>query len=232
MMKKQILSILFTCITSITFSQIHEIGFFVGGSNYIGDIGSTNYLNPSSVAGGLIYKYNYNPRMAFRGMYSYLPVKGDDAKASNPFRQQRGISFTNTIHEFALGLEYNFFEYDVSDHRTSFTPYILVEAAAFSYKKPERIDLNGNVILRNSISYSVPFGLGIKGLLSGNLAYAVEIKARYAIVDDIDYSKRIFSPIDPSVNLNYGGSDNDWYMFTGISLVYTFGRPACYTDPR
>lgn len=231
-MNKQFLNILFICITSISFSQIHEIGFFVGGSNYVGDIGSTNYIKPNKLAGALIYKYNYNPRMAFRATYSYLPVSGDDADASNSYRQQRGISFTNTIHEAAVGLEYNFFEYNTREHRTSFTPYILAEFAMFSYQKPEQINDDRTVDLRNSITYAIPFGLGIKGRLSDNLNYAVEIKARYAVVDDIDYSKRLFSPSDPAINLNYGGRDNDWYMFSGISLVYTFGRPACYTDAR
>jgi hypothetical protein len=26
------------------YSQIHEVGVFLGGSNYIGDVGSTNYI--------------------------------------------------------------------------------------------------------------------------------------------------------------------------------------------
>ena len=47
--------------------------------------------------------------MAFRITYSYLPISGDDADASNPFREQRGISFKNNIHEAAIGLEYKFF---------------------------------------------------------------------------------------------------------------------------
>lgn len=231
-MKKYFLSILFICFTSILTAQIHEIGFFVGGSNYVGDIGRTNYILPNEVAGGLIYKYNYNPRMAFRGMYSLLPVSGDDADASNPFRQQRGLKFSNTIHEFAVGLEYNFFEYNLSEHDKDFTPYILVEAAVFGYKRPTAITTQGTVTLKNSVSYSIPFGVGIKGKLTENLAYAFESKFRYALVDDIDYSARIFSPTNPNINLNYRGADNDWYMFTGFSIVYTFGRPACYTDPR
>ncbi len=231
-MIKYFLSILFICVINISFGQIYEIGFFIGGSNYVGDVGSTNYIKPNKVAGALIYKYNYNPRMAFRATYSYLPIAGDDADASNPFRKQRGISFTNTIQEVALGLEYNFFKYNISEHNTSFTPYILVEIAAFSYKKLERTNDDRTVDLRNSISYAIPFGLGIKGRLVNNLAYAVEAKFRYAIVDDIDYSKRLFSPSDSIINLNYGGADNDWYMFTGVSIVYTFGRPACYIDVR
>lgn len=213
-------------------AQIHEIGLFAGGSNYVGDIGKTNYILPNNFAGGLIYKYNYNPRMAFRGTYSILPVSGDDADASNPFRKQRGLKFSNTLHEFAVGLEYNFFEYNLSVHNKNFTPYILVEAAAFNYKRPTSITEQGVVTLKNSISYSIPFGVGIKGKLTENLAYAFESKFRYALVDDIDYSARMFSPTNPAINLNYGGRDNDWYMFTGFSIVYTFGRPACYTEVR
>ena len=36
--------------------QIHEFGAFVGGSNYIGDIGSTNYVAPNNLAYGILYK--------------------------------------------------------------------------------------------------------------------------------------------------------------------------------
>ena len=28
-------------------SQIYEIGVFVGGSNFIGDVGATNYISPN-----------------------------------------------------------------------------------------------------------------------------------------------------------------------------------------
>jgi hypothetical protein len=34
-------------------AQINEIGVLLGGSNYIGDIGKTNYINPKDVAFGI-----------------------------------------------------------------------------------------------------------------------------------------------------------------------------------
>ena len=37
-------------------AQIHEIGVFVGGSNYVGDIGSTRYINSNKFAFGFLYK--------------------------------------------------------------------------------------------------------------------------------------------------------------------------------
>ena len=98
-MKKYLILLLVTCTTSISFAQIHEIGFFVGGTNYIGDIGSTSYINPNQLGGGIIYKYNLNPRIALRGTLSSLPIQGDDANSGNEFRENRNsapLSFNNT----------------------------------------------------------------------------------------------------------------------------------------
>lgn len=48
------------CIFSYAASnaQIHEIGIFAGGNNYIGDVGPTNYVKPNEFAFGLLYKWN------------------------------------------------------------------------------------------------------------------------------------------------------------------------------
>ncbi len=210
-------------MTSISFSQIHEIGIFVGGSNFIGDIGSTNYILPNEVAGGLVYKYNLNPRIALRGTYTYLPMTGIDIDSDNLFREEREFSFSNTIHEFAAGIEYNFFDYNIRIKEQSFTPYILAEVAAFNYKSPESVT-STSIILTNKFSVSVPLGIGIKGRISDHLAYAFESAVRLTFKDDIDFSTNEI----PS--LNFGGNGNDFYTFTAFSIVYTFGRPACYAD--
>ena len=34
-------------------SQMHEFGTFLGGSNFIGDIGSSSYIKPNSFSFGL-----------------------------------------------------------------------------------------------------------------------------------------------------------------------------------
>ena len=98
-------------------AQIYEVGLFAGGSNYIGDIGSEYYIKPTGIAGGVIYKWNANPRVAFRGTFTYAQIKADDKDATNRERFYRGIGFTNSIKELAVGLEFNYFEYDLSDFR-------------------------------------------------------------------------------------------------------------------
>ena len=222
-MKKYLFLFIFIRFILISHGQINEVGFSVGGSNYIGDIGKTNYVYPNELAGGLIYKWNWNPRIALRGTYSHIPIQGDDSDANTTFRVNRGMSFNNTIRELAVGLEYNFFEYDISSKKKSATPYILLELAALNYKSVQEITNSGEIVLGNKSSYAIPFGVGYKSKLFGAFAFAIETKFRYVFEDDLDYSTERFTPLD------FGGNGNDWYAFTGVSLFYTFGRPACYT---
>ena len=225
-MKKQLLAIVFICITSISWSQINEIGVFIGGSNYIGDVGKSNYINPNNIAGGLIYKYNVNPRIALRGTLSFLSISGDDAESSNQVRLNRNFNFKNSIKELAAGIEYNFFEYDMTSDDKKYTPYILLEVAAFSYDAVASENAPGQYNLKTKTSYAIPFGLGFKGKLGEKVGFSLETRVRYTFTDDLDYTTSKIS------SLNFGGNSNDWYMFTGISLVYAFGRPACYADFR
>ena len=223
-MKKIILLLILTCTTSISFSQTHEIGFFLGGTNYIGDIGSTTYLNPNDIGGGIIYKYNLNPRIALRGTFSRFSISGDDAKSDNDFRVNRetpSISFSNDITELAVGIEFNFFDYNNGKPNTQYTPYILVEFANFFYDTIEDLSTTSTIYENNS-SYSIPVGIGFKGHISHHIAFAIESAIRFTFVDDIDYT----TPDIPE--LDFGSYNNDFYVFTGVSLVYTFGRPACY----
>jgi hypothetical protein len=223
-MKKSILLIIFISISSISLGQMYEAGIFIGGSNYVGDIGPTNYINPSKIGGAAFIKYNLNPRIALRATYSYLPIKANDLDADTDFRRDRGINFSNTINELAVGLEYNFYEYDLSSDDKTWTPYILLELAGINYKYivSELLPNQYQFDYKNSIS--IPFGVGFKSKLAGPLAFSLEAKFRYTFEDDLDYTT------DKIDKLNFEGTGNDWYMFTGFSLIYTFGRPACYTN--
>ena len=113
-MKKNILFFVFASFTSILLGQLHEVGISLGGSNYVGDIGVNYYISPNKPAGALFYKYNWNPRIALRATYSYLPIYGDDLDADTGYRERRGINFSNTVNELAVGFEFNFYEYDLS----------------------------------------------------------------------------------------------------------------------
>jgi len=224
MMKTYLFLLLFICISSNCLSQINEVGFIVGGANYVGDVGSTTYIQPKNIGSSIMYKYNLNPRIAIRGNFSAFSISGDDADSENVIRQERGIKFENPINEFAVGIEYNFYEYDLSSKDKSSTPYILFQIAAVDYETPRLQNADRTFNFTRNTAISIPLGIGFKTKIIEKIAFAVETTVRYTFTDELDYSTNRFP------QLNFGGTSNDWYMFSGVSLVYTFGRPACFTD--
>jgi len=224
-MKNTILFFIYVCLPSLLLGQVYEAGLTLGGTNYVGDIGRSYYFAPNKLAGALLFKYNWSPRIALRTTYSYLPISGDDADADTGFRQKRNYNFSNTINELAVGLEFNFYEYDLSSKDKTWTPYLLLELAGFNYTNVDSYTSTGEIAnFGKKTSLAIPFGFGYKSKLYGTLAFAIEAKFRYTFEDDLDY----LSIKNKTGNLD--GTGNDWYMFTGVSLIYTFGRPACYTN--
>jgi len=230
-MKKLIFFILFICITITSKAQKNEIGVFAGGSNYIGDIGSEYYINPNNFMGGIIYKYNFNTRMALRGTFTYAQLSADDENATNNARQQRGLRFTNSVKELAVGLEYNYFDFNTDTHHQTHTPYILVELSAFNYNVVSKYVAPQEYEYGSKTSLAIPFGIGYKFKIARSLAMAIEVKATYTFTDEIDYN--FYGEGDNRIpELEFGNpNSNDWYVFTGISFVYAFGRPPCYATP-
>lgn len=221
--------ILFTAIVFITMTskaQINEVGLFIGGSNYIGDVGPEYYINPNNIMGGVIYKWNLNPRIAFRGTFTLAQLSSDDADATNKARYDRGMRFTNSIKELAIGVEFNYFEYNLDDYQKTHTPYLLIEFAAFNYNVAKKETAPKQYEYESKTAYAIPFGIGYKTKLANDFAIALELRARYTFVDDIDYNNTEIN------SLNFGNpKSNDWYMLSGISIVYSFGRPPCYANP-
>lgn len=228
-MKKLVLLFAFICITTTSTAQINEVGFFIGGSNYIGDIGSEYYIFPNNLMGGVIYKWNMNPRIAVRGTFTYAQISSNDNQATNKARNFRSLGFKNTIKELAIGIEFNYFDYNINNYKSLQTPYILLEIAAFNYTTvtSETPTGSGQYNYNSKTSYAIPFGLGYKRKLFQNFAVAVEIRARYTFEDNIDYNNNKIE------SLTFGNpNSNDWYILSGITFVYTFGRPPCYSTPN
>ncbi len=221
-MKKNIIIILFLFFTKLLSAQIYEAGVLVGASNFIGDVGSDYFILPNAPAGGLILKYNANSRIALRLNFMHIGLRGRDESSDNPYREQRKVNFTNGISEIALGTEFNFFDYTL---HSIYTPYILTQISAFEYRQPVRLE-GGKLKTKTAISVSLPIGVGFKGRISGDFAFAVEGGVRFTFKDDLDYTT------DNIKGLDFGGQGNDHYMFVGVSLVYTFGRPSCYADRK
>lgn len=205
-----------------TYSQTYEIGPYFGGANYIGDVGPTTYISPNTLAAGVIFKWNRSKRHAFRFSIIHAKIQADDANSQVGRRIERGYEFENTITEASLGLEYTFWEWDLFSHEPQFTPYLYTGLTFFHAKSLER----SNGVLKevgDNWNFSIPFVVGAKGTLTDHLILAVEIGPRYTFSDNLDGS----SPIEIDENVIAHPNVTDWYMFTGVTLTYTFGRKSC-----
>ena len=217
------------CWTPVV-AQTYEIGLTAGGLNYVGDVGSTMYIAPNSPAVGGVLKWNRSPRHSFRGSLIVGKLEADDKKADEAMRRERGYKFTNPIIEGSLGMEFNFWEFDMTrGFDLPGTPYLYSGLNVFYHDKfGASIADNGDPILVDggqAFDFSIPIILGYKKAVTRHLILAAEIGARYSLADNLDGSiPEATLGSAPFGNLN----TNDWYMYSGIIISYTFGRQPCY----
>lgn len=220
--------VVFTALT--TSAQTYEIGGFVGGANYIGDIGKTNYIAPSDFAFGGIFKWNRSPRHSFRGSIIAAGISGDDTKSSEPRREERGYSFKNTVLEFSAGLEFTFWEFSMYSGQPQSTPYLYTGLTYFRYKNLYKRFDDEFVEDSKAGTMAIPMVVGYKTTLGTNMVLGFEIGARYTFTDNLDGSNPVGDLKDDEF-LKFGNTNSDdWYVFSGITLTVTFGRKPCYCN--
>ncbi len=218
--------LLFTLLTvNNAAAQIHEIGAFVGGVNYMGDIGPTNFVNPNQLVIGFLYKWNKSPRHSWRFSYIQGTISSEDSKSESPAKIQRDLKFENSIKEFSAGLEFNFLDFNLHDNELKVTPYIYSGLTYFAYSENFYIgkDLKNDY---DNGQFAIPMVVGIKSNITQNLIFGAEVGARYTFTDNLDGSNPKNENLEP---LRFGNiATNDWYVFTGVTLTYTFGNKPCY----
>lgn len=219
-----ILTFLIFCATSVH-AQIHEVGVFAGGSNYIGDIGKMSYIAPKEPAVGILYKWNRSPRHSWRISYTQATIAGNDDDATAPARKLRSYQFKNELKEISAGLEFNFFDFNLHEMEPKFTPYVYSGLSYVQYK--ELFFVGGYSKIGSSQgAIAIPMVVGVKGRLLDHFILGFEAGARWTLKDDLDGS----GPTDNNLTqLKFGNTNStDWYVFTGFTLTYTFGNKPCY----
>lgn len=209
-------------------AQIYEIGIFGGGSNFIGDVGSTTFIAPKKLAVGGIVRWNRSPRHSFRASLIHTTMFGNDHLSSDPKREQRGYNFNAKSWEISVGIEFTFFDFDLHRRSFNFSPYLFTGVSMLNH--PNFYYANNRLFSEKTRSnaYGIPIALGFKTTLTEHLIFGMEIAARYTFSDEIDGSV----PDSKELNhLKFGNFNNtDWYVFSGFSLTYTFGRNPCFCN--
>lgn len=207
-------------------AQINELGIFVGGGNYIGDIGPTNYIKPNELAFGALYKWNRSPRHSWRFSIMHSKITSDDSKSDTPGRSQRDFDFENTVTEFSAGMEFSFFDFNLHELKRQFTPYVYTGLSYFIYDELY-YNVNPSAVKDYSeTALAIPMTVGVKTNVFPKWVLGFEVGARYTFTDNIDGN----NPKNENLAAGRFGNinSNDWYVFTGFTLTYTFTEKPCY----
>ena len=232
-MHKKVYIITCFLIVAIASAQFHEIGVFLGGSNYIGDVGTDRYLDPNELAYGLIYKWNVTDRYSFRGGITFTTLRENEFNSGEINRFRRSYKVENSLQEFTGGIEINFKEFNLHDPKLSLTPYVFYGLSYFRYDQ-FYLTSNGPTSSPNYNNFgkdeeiAIPLILGFKVNPSPFFVLSFEIGARYSMTDNIDGSNPQNQFADYP-DYKFGNlENNDWYIFTGITISFTFGDLPCY----
>jgi len=180
-----------------------EVGVFLGGSYYIGEINQQHLGQFTKPAGGLVFRYNFNRRLAARANAWYGIVEAHDSYSESAAQKQRNMSFKSDISEISAVLEFNFLDYELGNENRRFSPYIFGGFAGYKFKP--QVDFGGQWVNAQPLAtegqglpggasnrkykltqVSLPFGVGFKTHLAESIGLSVEWGMRKTFTDYID----------------------------------------------
>lgn len=199
-----------------------EIGFTLGGMNYIGDLNDQSMFGKVNLAYGGMYRYNFDERWSLRIDVDYGHLEG-----GNPdYIARRNLSFRSHLFEGALRVEFNFFPFSMRDDHFFWTPYIFGGIGFFSFNpqalytdpltdetqwydlQPLNTEGQGTSLAPDLSPYTLkqlcmPFGLGIKYHPSKSFTLSVEYGFRKSWTDYIDDVSGVY--VDNAALANISG---------------------------
>lgn len=199
----------FICVRAQEYK--YEIGGMAGGAFYMGDVNKTTLFKGLNPGLGLVFRYNANFRIAFKGNFAWARVTGTTEGLDNVFPDHLQTSFDRNLFELGGQFEFNFFPY--SDkfaylNTKRFSPYVLVGLGT-------TVAPGDNMFF----SLNMPMGVGVKYKLRNRLNLGGEFTFRKLFGDGLD-NEALNDPYQMS-----GGplKNKDWYSFFMLSLTWDFG---------
>lgn len=190
----------------------YEIGGMGGGAFYMGDANKNTPLKGLNPALGMVFRYNANFRVAFKGSLKWAQLSGSTNGSENVFPNGLQTSFSRNVFDLGGQFEFNFFHY--SDkfaylNTKRIAPYLLV-------------GIGGSVAPGGGgtfASLNIPLGVGVKYKLKNRINVGLEISVHKLFGDALD-NKELKAPykIESSVMKN-----QDWYTFMTLFLTWDFG---------
>jgi len=245
-------SIFFTLVLFFSFNAIgqsYEVGAWLGGTNYFGDINTATTFKDSRVAGGLLGKYNLDSRLAGELTVSYGQVFELDRKFDEPQQINRNEAIRNTFLDVSIAAEFNFYNFNSTnsfEKSVPFTPY-LGAGVGYSLIKPEvylrddgwtnAIDLpteDDKKVSRHQVQ--IPLSGGVKYQMNSDFNLAMEFSSHLLFTDYFDDLSTVYNDFSATQNIgNISPSGrqrgdrfkNDVYNLFGLQLTYVIPIHKC-----
>jgi opacity protein-like surface antigen len=267
-MKTILFSISLFAFTFSSNAQRLHIGVFGGLSAYSGDLAGSLFPGHKQTKPALGFSLNYeiSDRLMLRGQMTFAKVAGADSLDKSASLKLRNLSFQSGVNEFSLMGEYYIFDM----YENNFSPYAFAGVAVYHFD-PYAIDQGGNKIFLNPLStegqgipgypqqkpysltqFAIPFGGGIKFVLSDNWRVGIEFGMRKLFTDYLDDVSTNYADMNDllnykgqrAVDMAYRGDEvaggnptypakgfqrgnsksKDWYYFTGVHLTFRIGN--------
>lgn len=191
-----------------------EIGAGIGMMGYLGDFNG-NITKDLQPMGTVLARYNFSPYMGLKFNVSYGKMKGSSADVETyyPEYAESPYEFDNTLVDFGLTYEYNFFPYGTGrDYRGAqrLTPFIFGGIGGTYVKKDAE---DGKSVF----SANVPIGIGVKYKVGQRLNLGLEWAMHFSLSDELDGVK------DPYGIQSTGMFKNtDCYSTLQFTVTYSF----------
>lgn len=203
-----------------TKAQRLEIGVGGGAMLYKGDLAPE--LIPKFARPGATLFLRHHPGKAISLKYSFSlgRIFADDRETENNFANQRNRFFNARISELAATAEYNFLDYRSDKARKPWTPYLFGGIAVFKFDPVENLRPEYKLT-----QLAIPFGVGFKYVLVGQWNLGLEFGARKIFTDYLD---DLGGDLNTASKFQNGNpNDKDMYVFTTLSVSYTFYKIRC-----
>ena len=91
------------------------------------------------------------------------------------------------------------------------------------------IGVNSAKKYSNESTFAIPITVGYKLKPLRDFIIAFEISARHSFTDNLDGSYPQYENMAQYSQKSFGSNlSQDWYVFTGFTLTYSFGFEPCY----
>jgi hypothetical protein len=203
-MVRALLLILLAQLLPAVRAQVNEVGGTIGASYYIGDLNPLkHYPRDTKLAGGLVFRHNFNDRYALRFQGLYGTLQAYDSDSPDTLQQLRNLHFSTKLIEASLLFEINFFKYRKrGKDGKKWTPFVFGGLCYFRTNPKAQLDDTwyelqplgtegqGTTARANSEGYQldqigIPVGAGIKVNL-GRIDLQAEWGIRRTYTDHID----------------------------------------------